>query len=162
MAADQATPEPAGEIQPAAEQNKLATVSADFVRLTKVKRELDDQLKAVKAELDDIEATIIKEMEETGVTKITVDGMTVYIKRELFPKILVETPSGDKDTGRLIETLINAGLDELVRQVVVHQSFAAYIRALPRDPLSDMPMLPPDFEGVVDVSEKFSIQARKA
>lgn len=71
-----------------------------FIELTKVKRDLEKQLKDINGQLAKAEADVIREWQENGTEQTRKNGMTVFIKRELSIK------AKDGDTLAVVGQLI--------------------------------------------------------
>jgi len=59
-------------------------LAREFVALTKEKRDFAKHLKVVKDSLKEVEERLILQLGNAGISKLTVDGMTVYTRRELW------------------------------------------------------------------------------
>lgn len=59
-----------------------------FVSLDKRRRKLDAELKTVKTELTELEPTVREQMTKAGMQKLSVNGVLLYIKRQIWAKAL--------------------------------------------------------------------------
>lgn len=122
----------------------------EFVRLNNYRRELDEKLTVVKSQIAGLEVVIRDDMETSGIQSFNVDGLTVYLHRQLW--------ASAKDLEALAQFADTA---EFVRPRVLAQTISAYVRELPVDD-EGMPVLPKQIKDAVNVTEKFSVRTRKA
>lgn len=125
-----------------------------FVALTKRKRELEAKLDEVKAELVDLEAEVLRVFEECGIERITVDGMTLFLRRELWA-----SKREDVSWEEACRKLIEAGFGEYVSPRFSTQSISALIREREQD---NLPPVPEGLEDVLQVTERFRVSTRVA
>jgi len=129
-----------------------------FIKLDqelKTNKEKEEKLKEQRRE---VEARIIASMEKAGVQRVTQDGHTVYIRRELWAS--APGPEG-------VSTLKEAGYEEFIREGVVSQSLSAWVRERAREhPLEPGEslelLLPEELRGRIKVSEKIEARVTKA
>lgn len=108
---------------------------------------------AAKQHLDTLEPRILEYYQRTGTQRENVDGMTVSLRRDLFPAV----PADRK------EDLIAALKDDddtayMVSEGYSHMTLGAWIRELPEDEQTGMPVIPDKLKGMLEVSEKFSVR----
>lgn len=123
-----------------------------FVYHSNQKRLLEAKLKEVKAEADALEAKLLKDFEDSGTDKVRVDGVTVYLHRQLWAGAV----DGDKEAA--CAAIKAAGFAEYVSESFNAQSFSALVREWDKQ---GEPM-PPEFEGKIKVSEVFQIRTRRS
>ena len=121
-----------------------------FVELEKERREVETRLKSIKEEAKSLTEAILGDFEEAGMTKATIDGVTVYVQRTLWAKAL------EGDYERACEALRQAGLDVYVHERFNVNSLSAFVRE--RDKAGEP--LPDAFKGAVDVEERFDVKTR--
>ena len=130
-----------------------------YVELDSRKRELKDELKTTNEEMRKLGEQLLNEFEHSGIQNINVDGVTIYIHRQLW--------AGAKDKPAAIQALKKAGLVDYVAETFNTQSLSAWVReqvALAED--DDMEdiydALPPEFRDAINVSERFELRARRS
>lgn len=96
-----------------------------FVSLTKQKKSMEEELKDIQSELDRLESLLISFFEEQGIQKISVDGRTVYIRRQLWMK---QNEGTDKQAA--CNALKQAGLEDFVKENFNVQTISSYAREL--------------------------------
>lgn len=145
-------------------KNKLAL----FVELDQRRRELDRNLKETTARLDALEEPLREEMSELGMANTRVNGLTVYIHRQLWAsaaKREVTLPDGTTemvgDNEAACDALIAAGHAEFVHPAFNTNTVSAWVRELPEDEETGMPILPPEVQGKLSVTARYSLRTRK-
>ncbi len=130
-----------------------------FIRLDKLKRALKADLDKVKADLDALEPVVLRYMERNKMQKATVDGLTAYIKRELWAK---RPP--DVTTEEMCAGLKACGREAFVKEVANMQTLSGWIRELDHDKTNpeDELELPTEMQGLLEVSETFRVRTRTA
>ena len=96
---------------------------AQYVALEQRKRELEEQLKAVKAEASVLEKQLIEQWIDRGQQNATLCGMTAYITSDFF---LNKRP--EYSTERLAECLIKHGLERVVQTGYAAGSLKTFIK----------------------------------
>jgi hypothetical protein len=109
-------------------------------------------MEEIKDKLRDVEAKILDQMGEDGISSCRFNGASIFIRRDLFPKIV------DGDHHRALLALKDAGLVDLIKTSFDTRTLGAFIRERDRNNES----LPEAFTGAIEVSEKFSIGVRNA
>ncbi len=130
-----------------------------FIRLEKKRRKLKAELDEVKADLDSLEPVALRYMERNKMQKATIDGVTAYIKRELWAK----RPS-DVTPEQLCQGLKACGKEEFVKEGANMQTLSGWIRELDQEKPSpeDELELPSEMLGLLEVSETFRVRTRTA
>lgn len=129
-----------------------------FSELELRRRELEAELKVVEQEQDTLQPTILEQFVNSGVSKVTLNGLTLYIHSQLWAG--VDRQDGETDESayaRACEKLKEMGLDDYVQTRFNSQSLSAYFRELVKLGASLE-----GFEGAIKVAEKTKIAARKA
>lgn len=114
---------------------------------------LVDEAKALMEQADEMEQALLEDLAEAGVPRITVDGRTTYIHRELWAK----RPEGIT-TEQVCDGLRAAGFDQFVNLTYNSQTVSAWLRELEK---ADAP-IPPELDGILTTTEKFSLRSTKA
>lgn len=109
-------------------------------------KELEAAQAALKEERAGLESTLIEQFSHAGVNSIKAAGRSVSLRRDIYAKTL--------DPARICDVLIEAGFGEIIETKPQSQRLSALLREIDR---GDIPR-PDSFEGVVDVSERFSIR----
>ena len=124
-----------------------------YVHLKDQISKVDTDLSELKKQAGELEQELLDELSDDGINKITVDGRTVYMRRELWAR---------KEQGvegyEVAQAVMKAGLDEYVQPKVNMQSLSAFVRDLDR---AEEP-LPYELEGVVRVDEVFRLGVRSS
>ena len=125
-----------------------------FVALQAELRELEAKVKAVKEELANLEPAVLTYFENMGIQRLTVDGYTVYVRRQLWASKRPEVSWEEACDAMLVY-----GLDEYVGPRFNAQQVSAWVREREQDGL---PPVPPELEHVLTVTEKYTVQCQKA
>lgn len=137
--------------QPNADMNRVQ----DFVRLTAERKELEQQLAAVKAKLDALQEPLQAFFERSGMQNTRVNDMTVYLSRSLRG-----SPDGNKED--LVAALeADPTTAPLVNKGYAWQQLDALIREWPEDEATGLPVIPEHLRGKLKVYEQLKIAARK-
>jgi hypothetical protein len=123
-----------------------------FVELSKRKNQLEAELKAVKADIEAVKDPLMQQFSQDGMTKATVDGMTVYISSQLWAS------AKDGDAAGACAVLKKIGLADYVKENFNTQSLSAYVREVAKNGED----YPEGFLGVIEIIEKFDLRAVKA
>lgn len=113
-------------------------------------------IKALKDEKNSLQETLLEEMSEDGVPSLKVDvggtAVTVYQKRMVVARNL----QGPDATAQAVASI--PAIAHMAALRVNSQTLSAYVRELVK---ADEP-LPPEFDGIIEPYEKFSVEVRKA
>lgn len=141
-----------------------------FIELREREAELDAELKAVKAEIEEAKAGIIDRWADEGVSSVKVDRKTVYLHRQVWAgkaAVCVEGQPLLDEKGRPVKVSDDDFIDavrevapELVRETVNSSSLSAFVRELPEDEFTGLPILPDEFVGKIGVTEKVDVRVR--
>lgn len=129
----------------------------DWMKMVERKREAEERIAEINEQIKECERLILRDLQEEGVDRITVDGKTVYVRREVWA-------SSGGDTPALVQAFKEEGLDELVTETVSSQRLSAWVRE--HDPERSMSeeeivsALPPRIAPHVKVTEVFKLGYR--
>lgn len=127
-----------------------------YVALRQRVKELEAAAKGVKEEADSIEQRLLDEFAQEGVDRMTLDGITVYLKNDHYPAM-----KDGVDRAQVVAALAgNEHSRGLVTEGYNGNSFNAFIREL-AGPEGDQP-LPEYLADLVEVHTKSSLRTRKA
>ena len=145
-------------------QEKLAR----FSELAREERELEKKLKKVEAEMAALEEPLKDQFSDLGMSNARVGGLTIYLhtqlwagaaKREIVNADGTVSVVGDAET--TCEALIEAGLAEFVKPNFNVNTLSAWVRELPEDQATGLPILPPELEGKISITKKYSLRTRQ-
>lgn len=125
----------------------------DYVRLRRREAELKAQMESIKDEADGLQHELMEQFGQDGVSSINVDGVTVYLHRQLWAGAADGVP---KDT--VVEVLKSVGLGHFVTESFNVQTLSSYVRDLERE---EEP-LPDELADVINVREVYGIRTRRA
>jgi hypothetical protein len=126
---------------------------ARYVALRAEAKSHEDAAEELKAEADLLEAELLEEFAEAGVPRMTIAGRTVYVHRQLWAK-----REDGVDMNQACKALVDAGHSEFVNETYNSNTVSAWLRDLAK---SDTP-IPPELDGVLTTSEKFTLRSTKA
>jgi hypothetical protein len=155
----------------------MAATTADLVRkfieLDEQKRTHEGALEKVKKQLALLETELMARFEHSGMQRLNVDGVTVYLHRQIWAK----AANGDHVTAT--HALKEVGLGHMVEERFNAQTLSAWVRERKReteealrddDPNHKPVVLAPEelrkvlgepLTSALDISEKFSLRTRK-
>lgn len=96
---------------------------ARFSALEHRRRDLEEQLDAIKKEQSKLQEQILDEWADIGQQSAKVNGLTVYVAHEFYC-----SKRGDISTEQLIEILKSAGLDRCVQVGYNASSLKAFVK----------------------------------
>jgi hypothetical protein len=120
-----------------------------FVEVSREIKDLEDRLKALKSQRDELQEGLLEQFSSAGVSSVRVDGLTVSLRREVW------ATCKESNYERACAALTAAGLSEFVQPRFNAHTLSAYVRELDRDGKP----LPKEFDGAIEVSERFSLRA---
>ena len=123
-----------------------------FVDLETKRRELDREHKRVKEQCAETEARLLKEFEAAGMESAKVDGMTVYLHRQLWAS------PGEAGRDAVVVALKETGMDQYVSENYNANSLSAFVREMENTEQA----LPEQLANVLKVVEKFSLRTRQS
>ena len=121
----------------------------DFVSATRTKRELEAQIKILNERIVESEKKLLDEMSDAGVQRVTVDGVTVYIHRQLWA-----SKSPDVSDEEAAEAIGTSGLSDMIKPKFNANTMSSYIRELDSQGLP----IPEALQSVLNIAEKFSVR----
>lgn len=151
----------------------LTAVSDDkkltlYIEAAKLRDELDQKSKELQKLLATLEGDIIEYFKQNGQQRVTRGGRTVYLARELWPKVVDDDLMvGDLDDkaiasaqeqarSRLIEALANdPETKHLVKASYNHQTLRSYILQDLEEGDDGLPVIPEHLRGKLGVAEQF-------
>lgn len=120
------------------------------------KREIEDELRAVKSEIAALEPLLLEEMRNNQMERLSVNtgsgSVTLYTH-----KMLVAKPK-DGDRLQVVETLKSNGLADLVSENYNSNTLSAYVR----EHLANGEMLPAPLAEVIETEEIVSVRGRRS
>jgi hypothetical protein len=119
-------------------------------------RTLEDRLKQLKTARDNLEQQIYDYFAEIGVPNLTIDGETLYLKRELWAGCEEGTNQEQACTA-----LRKSGLGDYASERMNSQGFSALIREIDAEG-EDLYTMYPALKGIIKISEVFKIGHRKS
>lgn len=128
-----------------------------FIELTSRKRAIDAEKREIQKELDDLETEILDEFADEGIDRISVDGYTIGLRRDIWAR-----PAKDPDTGETlrdaaVNALRAAGLDDYVKEDFNVQSLSAYVREL----VDNGDPIPDELRDALHVTEGYKVSVTK-
>jgi len=123
-----------------------------FVALEQRRRQLEAEVDQIKAEAAELEQRLLPQFEQSGMERVLIDGLTVYIERKLWAK------ARDGDKPAVCSALKRCNLGDYVEETFNTNSLSAYVRELDREGRH----LPPTLASVLDVSEVFKLRTRSS
>lgn len=164
---------------PATERWSSDTLLATFVELAKIREDAEAWLKHVKAALTELELLVVQHFDDEDKQRETRRGRTIFMRRELWPKIFAEDleeslpPDASKELkasvaeaarNRLIEALAaDPQTEHLVKSTYNGNTLRSWIlNDLEVDPETLMPIMPEHLEGKLGVVEKLRATVLKS
>jgi hypothetical protein len=131
-------------------QSQSEQLAARYVDLRRRRDELDAELSEVKKEMVDLSEMIVESWIESGVSRITVNGMTVHLTSRFFC-----SKKGGIPTEAVVEALQRNGLGELVAPNYSPSRLTATIKEL-----HDQDQVPKDLADLLRYDAVSVVQAR--
>lgn len=126
---------------------------AEYVRLRSLQKAAEAEAEAYKNQADQLQETLLEQFAEEGIQKITVDGTTTYLRRELWARV---EPGATRE--QVVEGLKACGMGQFVHEAFNTQTVSAWLRDLEREGQT----MPEELDGVLTTAEVFSLRNRKA
>lgn len=123
-----------------------------YARLRRQQEASAAEADAIKAQADELEKKLIEAFSEEGMQRATVEGQTIYLRRDLYAQKKPGVEASDLEAA-----LVKSGLDHFIKPAVNMQSLSAYLRDLDKTETE----LPDDLAAVVQGFEKFSVRVTK-
>lgn len=126
---------------------------AEYVRLRTLQKEAEATAEDYKSQADALQDILLEQFAEEGVQKVSVNGVTTYLRRDLWAKV-EEGASREQ----VVEGLKACGMGQFVSETYNTQTVSAWLRDLEREGEP----LPEELTGVLTSSEVFTLRNRKA
>ncbi len=130
----------------------------NFIRLLKQKKDLAKQVKENQTAINWIEPEIRNYFGDQGIERMTKDGMTIFIKRDLFATIKDDQDGIPYSHDECVETLKMSGFRAFCEEKVKISSLTSYFRELDEDEID----IPENLREKFEVREVFKMAHRKA
>lgn len=131
-----------------------------FAELEARRRELEEELKVIEQEQGELEPQVLEQFVESGVSKVTINGLTVYMSTTLWAGVARRDDETPEDAyERACARLTELGLGDFVQTRFNTQSLSAYFREQQKAPGG---IALEAFEGAIEIGEKVKLRARKA
>lgn len=122
-----------------------------LIEIKKQLDELDAQTKKLKAEFEALEPEVITYLEQEGLDRVTLDGRTVSIRRQLWASVNKENPFA-------LDILRDNGLGDFIEEKVNSQRISSYVREFEKNGQE----IPEWCSEALNISEKFNVSIVKA
>lgn len=125
-----------------------------FAELKKRIDKLEEELGPLKDEyeqLADPDGAMMREFMQSGLQRLSVDGVTIYLHRQVWAKAVAGTDAA-------CDALVASGDGVYVKPGYNHQSVSARVRELYGDGM-DPDWQPPEWKGVIDAVEVYKLKA---
>ena len=122
-----------------------------IIQLKKELDELDAKTKKLKAEFDALEPEVISYLEQEGLDRVTMDGKTVSVRRQLWASVNKENPFA-------LDILRDQGLADFIEEKVNSQRISGFVREFEKNG-QDIPTWCND---ALNITEKFNVSVVKA
>lgn len=124
-------------------------------------RELESEAESLKRECRNLMPELMEQFTQEGVSNVRIDGVgTVFIAGQIWAGAYKDE-NGLTDYDRTCDALERAGLGMYVKRQFNTNTLSAFVRELPRTELGT-PILPPELDGELTVSEVFDLRVNKA
>jgi len=146
-----------------------------YIEASKIKDELEQKLKELSRLSSAIEPEIIKYFTEKGQQRVTRNGRTLYLAREIWPKIVDDDlvsglsderaidDAKERARARLIEALgTDPETKHLVKATYNHQTLRSYILNDVETGEDGLPIMPEHLKGKLGVTEVFKAKVLKS
>jgi hypothetical protein len=149
-----------------------------FVRLTRKKRKLKEQLKEIEASIRELVGDgdelgeLLKAFVENKIQNVPgVDGMTVYLTRKVYASSAVKKSDDEEayieNQKKIIEVLKTLGLDEFTSNTFSGAALGAYFKEQQEVKEQDLDeiieieeVIPTLLKDIIKVSEKFTLAGK--
>ena len=121
-----------------------------FVELKNKLKDFEAITDTLKDEVKVLEAAIIEDFATTGIDKITINGQTIFIQKQIWAKV--------EDKQKAIDML---KASEYYNHYVYETYNTQQISAVIREYLKNGDEIPPEFKDVIGYSETFNIKVTK-
>ena len=114
-------------------------------------KELENDVKALKKEKEILSQELCNEMQELGYDKLTVDGVTVYPRTDVY----ISIPKDNQEEA--LEWLKENGFGDYITETVNARTLTSVLK----EELTDNPLLEDEIKELFNVSEKKRIGIRR-
>lgn len=121
----------------------------EFVQLSDERKQLKKKAREIKSQMDEIEAQVIDDMTQQGVSSLDVDGKRAYLSTTLRAR------SKDGNHVRAVKALQDHGLDDLI--TLGPQKASSYFRKF-----DDPEEIPPELREAFEMYEQTKVNVRKS
>ena len=125
-----------------------------FIDLAKLRDELDTRIKLIASAMDTLEPELVKAFTATGRQRETRRGRTVYLRRDLYPRVLAEGDAKE-EFHRVLEENPHTGY--LVAPTVNASKLRSWMLALEKDALGT-PIIPEPLRPFLGVADVFRVK----
>ncbi len=124
-----------------------------YLRLRRAATEAEENAKALKSDAFKLEMKIVDELRKLGVTQVTVDGETIYLKDDT-------RASAAEGVGKeqIADALVKSGHGHFVTQTFNFNSISAWVREL----YAEEEVLPDELRSLVQVHSNKRLGKRRA
>lgn len=130
-------------------------LAREYATAIAYKKKLEEQLGSIKDKIARLEDSVMNMMQEEQLDRLPInlglDTVTLFVHRQLWAK----PKDGDKE--RVVRTLKEVGLGDLVAESYNTNSLSAYVR----EQLANGEDLEPELSEVIDISEVASVRGRR-
>jgi hypothetical protein len=135
------------------EKDKALNISLmkRYAKLEKAKAALSAAMDRVEAKLEPLREAVTDELIDAGIEKMTVDGRTIFIKHDIWARLLKGKPEA-------IKALKEAGLEEYIAENFNMNSLSAYVR----EKINNNESLPKEFDGIIGESHVYKARSVKS
>ena len=128
----------------------------EFVKISKLIKDMERTLKEAKRERDKIEPLVLDLLTELGVTSVKVDGNTIFIHRQLWANAKLNE-EGARDYAGACDALVAHGEGEYVETKFNVMKVSSRIRELEEEGA-----IPEGLRSSLDITEKTGARVRAA
>lgn len=133
-------------------------IMKNYIRLRGDKKDTAAMAREIQDQINDLEVSILKNFEETGKSKVSMNGETVYLKTELYAGFAKDSDGNPVTPEKAMQALRDAGLEEFCPEKINTASLTAFFKELKEDKKG----LPEGLQGVFVINEVFKISSRKS
>jgi hypothetical protein len=125
----------------------------EFAALAREKSTVKDRLDEIERRMTELQEPLKEHFVNGGMQNARVDGMTCYIRRQLWAKL-----KEGHDMDEAVAAMKGNGMGEFVREAFNVHTLSSHARELAREEKA----LPAEVLDYIDVSEVVTIQARRS
>lgn len=97
----------------------------DYVALTAQKKELENQLKAIKEQIEAVEPDVLGYMQDNGMQSVNVSGYTVYLRRDIRATFT--------ETDEALKVISAMGFDDALKTTIPPARASSIVREQIKD-----------------------------